>query len=106
MLTGLECQACWFEVTVVRRRYANDVDTGCQKARDRLSASEIGEITTATGRRAPIKFSARAGATSDGYQLDTDGAEVAPVQRLGVKPLQQWPVRFFENHSHADHTGV
>src|SRR5262249_13198924 len=67
---------------------------------------EAGERPEPLAGCLPQALGPGAGPAGDGGQADIDGAEVAPVQTLGVELLEERPVGVVEDHAQANHAGT
>ena len=67
------------------------------------TASGPAKLTKGPTRGLAEAFRAGAGAAGDGGQLHLDRTEVAAVEAVGAKPLEDGPIGLVEDHAEADH---
>src|SRR5579871_810325 len=89
----------------IRRGDADHVNAMSQEQGNGIRPRKAGEVRYAAGGLALVMLGARAGSTGDRSQANVDESKIAAIQSLGMKLLEERPIRLFEDHSQADHAG-
>jgi hypothetical protein len=97
---------CRLEVPIVRCRDAGEIDAGRQHPSHGVAAGMADEWMDGISRGFLVGIRPASRPRGHGGQWNPNVAKPPVKETFAMRSLEEWPVRFVENHSHADHAGT